>query len=367
MQGNVTAVRVDCENKDRWDKFLTTAYNITYRQSFSFVRTHTSKANRITTFIFERDGHDIAGAHYNLKSTVQGFLKVADIQSGIVFRELPSSEILEIVLKHFTQWARNKKASYLRVNPWVPSIIDGETPNYCIPIKEHLLAFGLEPLTKGANTYWIDLTQSEEELLKRMKSTTRSKIRKVLQTGFEVEVVDSPNQELVNQFWEYYIYLGNRKGFSTLSEKRFKAEVNALLKQGEGLLFWIKCKGSTVYFTLVSTIGNAMYFHGAKNPKTNEILGCPSPGYFVQWAIIRHMKELGFSTYDMAFCPGATPIKEHPNFDMWRFKHGFGGMHVQYMPTYGKPLNPIRGILFGLWRYKKLRINASYHTHEKIK
>jgi hypothetical protein len=38
---------------------------------------------------------------------------------------------------------------------------------------------------------------------------------------------------------------------------------------------------------------------------------------------------------------------------MWRFKHGFGGEPIEFMPTYGMTLSPIRGKLFQYLKYKK--------------
>lgn len=68
--------------------------------------------------------------------------------------------------------------------------------------------------------------------------------------------------------------------------------------------------------------------------------------------MIKAMKYKGLKTYDMGFCPGAVPNINDPRYNIWKFKYDFGGNHVEFLPTYGKVLDPARGRLFQYWRYK---------------
>ncbi|MCD4677608.1 MAG: peptidoglycan bridge formation glycyltransferase FemA/FemB family protein, partial [Desulfobacula sp.] len=91
----------------------------------------------------------------------------------------------------------------------------------------------------------------------------------------------------------------------------------------------------------------------AMNPEFKKLEGCPPPGSIAQWAMIKAMKAQGMKIYDMGFCPGHVPLKEHPHYQIWRFKYGFGGDHVEFLPTYGIIMQPIKGKVFHYLKYKK--------------
>jgi lipid II:glycine glycyltransferase (peptidoglycan interpeptide bridge formation enzyme) len=304
------------------------------------------------TFIFQKNGEDIAGAHYTLKKSFAGIIKTADIDSGIIFKDAPNVEILEFILCHFISWAKRKNASYVRIYPWLPINEEEESGYNSSLILTKFPDLGFEEITKGKGTYWINLENSHEELMKRMSSGTRSKIKKAEKFGYEVEVVETANDELINLFWRFYGNLGQRKGIDILPEQKFKKELTVLLNAKIAKLFIIKHQENILNIALASSIGQSMYFHGALNPDYVSNTEAPSVGHFAQWQVIIHMKSLSLSVYDMAYCPGPIPINDHPNFNIWRFKHGFGGQYVQFMPTFGKALNPLWGRLFRLVRYK---------------
>jgi lipid II:glycine glycyltransferase (peptidoglycan interpeptide bridge formation enzyme) len=307
----------------------------------------------VTSFVFLKEGEDIAGAHYIIKESTTGLIKTADILSGIIFKNEPDSETISYILEHFINWAKGKRASFMRFNPWVPLTIQGQKPIFTELFYKNLKKYGFEPLTKGMSTYWIDLTLSEEKLLQNMNPGTRSKIRKAMNSGIEVEVLRKPDQKIIHVFWQLYCNLGKRKDFNLLSEKRFKEEVTVLMDNNQADMFILRFSDVIVNIALVSNFSNSMYFHGAVNPEYKTLERCPPPGHFAQWIIITYMKSLGLKIYDMAFCPGAVPYENHPDFDMWRFKHSFGGMYVEFIPVYGKILKPVRGKIFRYMIYNK--------------
>lgn len=207
-------------------------------------------------------------------------------------------------------------------------------------------SFGFENIKSGRHTYWIDLTLSEEELLKKMNSQTRRNISKGIKSGILIEEFNSPNDNLVEIFWSFYNKLGNTKGFETLNKVRFHFEVDSLMKNDLATIFLMRYKGEIINVALVSNFGVATYYHGALNPEYKKLKDCPSPGHLAQWYIIKYLKTKGIKIYDMAFCPGPYPIRTHSHFGIWQFKYGFGGFHIEFIPTYGKPINSITGNIF---------------------
>jgi lipid II:glycine glycyltransferase (peptidoglycan interpeptide bridge formation enzyme) len=313
----------------------------------------TDDGREISTHIFHLKGEDIAGAHYSFKRSHSNLISTADILSGFVFRDELNEKVLSFLLSHFLDWARKKKANYARIMPWMPKTIGGQEADFENMFEKAFLQLGFIPVLAGKHTYWLDLGLSEETLLAKMKSKTRYNIRLGAKSDILIEVLNKADQEIIEEFWRLYADLGEKKAFYILTESRFKNEVISLVESGLANLFVAKYHGQIINISLASNSGRASFMYGAMNPVFKNLKGCPSPGPIAHWEMIRTMKRKNNKIYDMGFTPGPVPYKGHPSFDMWRFKHGFGGDPVEFMPTYGKKLSPVRGRLFQYMKYKK--------------
>lgn len=348
MQISLKAEEIGNNNVERWNNLLARSFYPSYRQAYFYARTQHLIQREVFSFIFSSNSKDIAGAHYSIKRSKFNLISTADIQSGFVLAEEPTYELLNSLVDHFTEFAKEKKVDYIRISPWFPRVIKEEISDTANIIANFFLNKGFEQISEGRHTYWIDLNKPIEQIFSGFNNQTKRNIKKAEKSELMVEVYREFNENLISFFWELYSNLGNRKGFSILSRERFFAEVGSLFKSG-ATLFIIKCKDQIVNMALATRFGIASYYHGALNLSYKELDNCPSPGHFIQWIIIKNLREEGISTYDMAYCPGPVPDANHPNLNMWRFKFGFGGKHVQFLPTYGKVINPIRGRILKHW------------------
>jgi lipid II:glycine glycyltransferase (peptidoglycan interpeptide bridge formation enzyme) len=353
MQENIQVKQITIKEETRWNDLISNAVNGSFRQSFPFEYAQELNGREITTFIFEKEGVDIAGVHYSIKGSYNNFITIADILSGFVFREEPNQELLAFLIEHFICWAKKRQASYIRINSWLPKKIAGKETYYHNFFGEEMDSFGFSNILSGRHTYWIDLCLSEDELLKRLKPTTRNKVRKGEKSELLVEKYDYLDERLIELFWSLYGRLGKLKGFHTLNRDRFELEIVSVVNHGLANSFFTWFKGHVVNVTVVGNFGQSNYYYGAMDPGFKDLAECPSPGPYTQWEIIKAMKTKGVEIYDMGFCPGPIPIKEDPRYTIWRYKYDFGGDHVEFMPTFGKVLKPIRGRLFQYIRYKK--------------
>ena len=250
-------------------------------------------------------------------------------------------------------WAKRNKVSYARINSWLPKIVDSKPVNYSIEIEGLLKNKGFTPIAKPKHTYWIDLTQSEEVLLEKMKRQTRYDARQGEKNGLEIQQFTTPDEKSIDVFLKLYNSLGNQKGFEILAEAKMKSELYLLLTNKLATLFLLTFNGIVVNASLVGSYGYAQYLYGAINPNFKQLKGCPPPGAIAQWEMIKEMKRRGLALYDMGFCPGPVPDPNHPKYPIWRFKYGFGGEPVEFLPVYGKVIQPIRGRLFYFLNVKK--------------
>lgn len=344
-------IQLTRSEENRWNELLLNSINGSFRQCMAYEYTKESKGRLINTFIFNQNGVDIAGAHYSIIGSKANIISVADITSGFIFRDEPDEALLSFLLKHFISWAEHKKVCFVRFIPWLPKTIENISTKYAQLFDNVMPSLKLKNISNGRHTYWIDLTLPEEQLINNMHPQTKRKIKKSLQSDVRLEIIDNPSDNELDSFWLLYERLGIKKGFSILEKEELKKEILALTSQGFGQLFILKYREEIINISFASNFGIATYYHGAINPDYQKIENCPPPGHISQWLMIKENKLRGIKTYDMAFCPGAIPFKEHPNYGIWRFKYEFGGKHVEFLPTYGKILKPIRGRIFKFLKY----------------
>jgi len=353
MSTEINAQVISINDEERWNDLLFNSLYPSYIRNLSFEYSQQFNDREIVSYIFSKDNEDIAAVNYSIKRSWGNLISISDILSGFAFKNQPTEELLGFLVDHYINWAKSNRLSYIRISPWLPKTIAGKETEYVRLFNRIFFDKGFSNIRGGRHTYWIDLTLSEEELFKKMNSQTKRNIQKGLKSDIFIEEYNNLNNELLELFWSLYDNLGNNKGFDTLNKPRFEYEVLSLMKSGLATLFVLRFKGEIINIALASNFGVATYYHGALNPEYKKIENCPSPGHFSQWHIIKYMKSKGLKIYDMAFCPGPSPIKDHPQIGIWQFKYGFGGNHVEFMPIYGKVLDPISGSIFKIIKYRK--------------
>lgn len=349
-----SADKIKKDGKERWTSLLQSYFFPSYMQSLDYEYSKENKGRKVSTFIFQQESRDIAGVHYSIKRSPLNILSTADIISGIVFRESPSLELLSYIVNHFIEFAQKNRVSFIRINPWLPKSIAGEQTDFEMLFNKVLLKKGFHVLEEGRHTYWIDLAKSEEELLNNMKRQTRYEVRQGLKSEIQTCTYEEQDVGLVDQFWKQYKILVEKKGFGGYTVQQFKHEVSTLLSAGLANLYVFKYRNQIINYSIASNFGVAAYLHGAIDYRFKDLEGCPSPGQLAQWKMITNAKAQGAKIYDMGFCPGPVPLKEHPAYKIWRFKYGFGGDHVEYLPVYGKAIKPVSGKIFQYWRYRTI-------------
>ncbi|MDX9929674.1 MAG: GNAT family N-acetyltransferase [Bacteroidales bacterium] len=342
-------------DEERWNAFLAKAYNGSWRLNLGFQKARESRRRNLSAFIFSVGDDDIAAVLYTLNSAVAGLLRVAAIRHGIMFRHESDYSLLPVIVAHFSKWASERKAACATVAPWLPMKIDGdftEISDYGGTVLEEA---GYSPVAGGMHTYLIDLSLSEEDMLLRMNRSTRKLVRRGPRSALRFEVVSSPDEELLGRLWTMYHSLSEKKHFGALGRELFIRRAGELCSRGQAVIFLTWCGYDLISFTLVSLTGTPSGMYGAIDPGFREMDDCISPGPASVWEIVTYLRDKGFRYYDMGFCPGPVPQKDHPEYNVWLFKYNFGPLHLQYMPVYGKVLKPVTGRAFRWIKYGRGR------------
>lgn len=181
-----------------------------------------------------------------------------------------------------------------------------------------------------SKTLILDLTRSEEEILKDMHQKTRYNIRLAGKKG--VEVVEASQDEF-DEWWKIMEetrtrdqfrlhskdYYYNQLGITRLNPAK-RANYELKIK-----LIIAKYKGEIIAGNIVAFFGDtATYVHGASSNKFRNIMA----PYALQWHCIKQAKELGYKYYDF------NGIDENKWPGVTRFKKGFGGEEINYPGTF---------------------------------
>ncbi|MBW6480697.1 MAG: peptidoglycan bridge formation glycyltransferase FemA/FemB family protein, partial [Bacteroidales bacterium] len=304
-------------------------------------------------YLFSESGNDFAGTVYTLKTDRYGLIKVAEINTGFMFRQKDDLRFFPAVMDHFIEWANSNKASYIRLTPWVPMSKNDQITDLYSVFNDALTGKGFKAIKEGRHTYLIDLKLDEDILLSKMNQPTRKLIQRALKSDMEFKVFEALNDELLETFWTLYHKLAQNKKISSLSQEAFFTQVKGMFERKEALLFVVICSGRIISVVMASKLGTPQPLHGGIDAEYKTMKSCISPGPSSIWSIITTFKNLGYKTYDMGFCPGKIPVESHPHFNIWKFKHNFGPDHMQFMPTYGKVLRPVSGRILQYLIYKK--------------
>lgn len=239
---------------------------------------------------------------------------------------------------------KKEKCIFIQLEPNIEKI-----PNFT-PIKSRsnlTLKPASHPLfTKY--TFILDLTKSEEELLKNMHPKTRYNIR--IAQKHDVKI----NEDNSNKAFEEYLRLTKetttRQGFFAHTEKyhrvmwetlKTKNEKRKNKKTDEDLLsahlFIAKYKGEILVAWILFVYNDTLYYpYGASSSEHREVMA----SNLMMWEAIKFGKKLGLKKFDMWGALGEKPDPNDPWFGFHRFKQGYGAKHVEFVGSFDLVINP---------------------------
>lgn len=240
------------------------------------------------------------------------------------------------------QLAQSEHCAWIRVCPLM-----ADTPEHRTIFTK--LGFRDAPTQPHPKLSWIlDIRQSEDELLKAMRKTTRYSIRKAEN---EVEVVMSDRPEDVETFWDLHLATVQRHHFTPFSKEYIKKEFEVFAKYDATRWFFGKVKNDiTSSAMIIYANGSAFYHHGASKAEH------PTASYLVQWRAIQEAKRRGCYSYNFwGIAPDDQP--NHPWAGVTKFKKGFGGHEEAYVAAQDLVLAPRYWVSYLLETFRRKKRN----------
>jgi len=235
-------------------------------------------------------------------------------------------EILFIYLKKF---AKENKFDFVRCSPFWPVEKEKEgilKQNGFRPAPMHILA---------ENTWLLDLSKSEEEMMAQMEKTHRYSIRRCEKEGVRVEKLI--NEMALKQFNHTHDETAKRHNFHRFSKEYIEKEFKTFALYDEAAVFTgFLPDGRLDSSAIIMFFGNmAAYRHGASLNLDNKL----STSYLVQWEAIKEAKRRGIKWYNFWGVIPAKADKNHPFYGITHFKKGFGGEQVDLVHCHDLPIS----------------------------
>ena len=285
-----------------------------FLQSFFWGRMLERAGEKIERWEVEEDGRIRASVMLIKKTLGRGLFYWYGPHGPIGDKEAVEFLLLEL---------KNKKenAVFLRIEP----LENLTAKSIQVNLKKSL---DLQP----KKTLLLDLSLSEDDLLKAMHQKTRYNIKLAEKKG--VKISEGGDQEF-KKFWRLMSLTGERDGFRLHGEGHYK---NLLSAKENIKLFLASYEGKIIAAGLFCFYGaRVTYLHGASD---NEARNLMAP-YLLQWEIIKKARAEGYKYYDFY----GIDDKKWPG--VTRFKLGFGGFIQEYPGTYDFIFKPI---IYGLYQ-----------------
>lgn len=193
------------------------------------------------------------------------------------------------------------------------------------------------------NTLVLDLTKTEQELLKQMKPKTRYNIKLAQRKDLRVITGESlvDKEKYFDRFWQLMRETAERNEFHLHSRNYYQRQLSLPFIK----LFLIEYQQEIVAGAMIVFFGGLVtYIHGASSDDYKNLMA----PYLLHWEIIKYAKENGFKEYDFWGINAKLDQKDWGGIT--RFKNGFGGKEVCYSGAYDLVLNKT---WYGIYKFSK--------------
>ncbi len=231
---------------------------------------------------------------------------------------------------YFTDLARQKKLHFFRFRP--PMLHDDNK------LKSFTkLGYKKAPMYfQAEHTYRLDVSKSEDELMKGMKKNTRYYVRKAQKVGVEISTSTDIND--IEPFFDLYQKTVERQHFVPYDKKFFTDEFESFSKDNSVELFFAKYDDKVISTAMIVYYADTAYYHHGASIRLNPDVYA---SYLLQWEVIKRIRERGIKIYDF-FGIAPTDDPNHPRAGLTKFKRGFGGERTRFMHTMDYPIDKLR-------------------------
>ena len=191
-------------------------------------------------------------------------------------------------------------------------------------------------------TFILDLSKTEEELLKNMHSKTRYNIKVAQKHNVVIKednsdrafkiYLDLTHQTTLRQNFFAHTPRYHKTLWESLSHQRQNSEKNTLTSH----LFTATYNKKTLASWIVFVFKDTLYYpYGASSSEDRHVMA----SNLLMWEVIKFGKKLGLKHFDMWGALDQNPDPKDPWYGFHKFKQGYGPELVEFLGSYDLILN----------------------------
>jgi lipid II:glycine glycyltransferase (peptidoglycan interpeptide bridge formation enzyme) len=252
--------------------------------------------------------------------------------------EFNEDKVYDFIFAEIKKLALKEKCLFLRFDP----IDKFQTSNSKFQINQTI---DVQP----SKSLILDLTKSENDLLKEMHQKTRYNIRLAEKKG--VLIREAKLNEF-DKFWSLMSETVERDGFRLHNKNYYQSILESSLApagegRGEGQaqselkikLIFAEYENRIIAANIITFFGDTVtYVHGSSSDNDRNVMA----PYLLQWEVIKQAKNLSYKYYDFY----GIDEKKWPG--VTRFKRGFGGEEINYPGTFDVVFD---GLFYNVYRF----------------
>ncbi|MDO6761817.1 peptidoglycan bridge formation glycyltransferase FemA/FemB family protein [Tamlana sp. 2_MG-2023] len=198
------------------------------------------------------------------------------------------------------------------------------------------------------NTFFLDLTLNEQDLLYNMRYNTRYNVRNANKKGIRVREY---GVDCIGDWYKLYVDTATRHNMPVQSQDYFSSILQNQNNSKKGVnikMLMADIDGeflSSMFLVLSKQRGT--YLYGASTSYKNNLMA----SYALQWESIKLAKRLGCTEYDM-FGSAPNLNRSHPLHGVHIYKKGFGGNLYHRMGCWDYPYNKK---VYDLYRLEEMK------------
>lgn len=187
----------------------------------------------------------------------------------------------------------------------------------------------------------LDLTQSEEEILKNMHPKTRYNIR--VAQKHKVKIEERVDDEAFKIYLKLYFETTKRQGYHGHNTYYHTKIWECLKKDNMARILIASLNNERLTAWMLINFKDTLYYpYGGSSKAHPEVMA----NNLVAWEAIKLGKKLKLENFDMWGALGPNADRSDPWFGFHKFKMGYGGTLVEYLGTFDLVLNWPIYILF---------------------
>jgi peptidoglycan pentaglycine glycine transferase (the first glycine) len=318
-------------SKQEWDKFLEECGQKSFLDSWEWGEFQTGQGNKIKRFAaVDNSALKAVALAVKIKARRGTYILVQHGPNVIANEPAKTSKILKELFLWLKEWAKSENAAFIRIAP----LMERNGQNLEI-FKQ--LGFREAPMHASAYeaTWKLDISSSEDELMKGMRKTTRYLVRQA-QKNPDISIEKSSSVREIEIYGELNEEVARRQKFVAFKKDYIEREFSTFAKEGQVLWFIGKYKGKPAAASLVIFWSGIGFYHQAASRAEFAKYSIP---YLLQWEAIKEAKARGCKVYDFWGFNDPKVDPKHPWAGPTLFKMGFGGKAYEYVKTQDMPLS----------------------------